>query len=316
MGGPERGNNSEGGPTPRYFTQHDLLKRYPDLLPRGVAWPEMIGQGKAYSPAVVRRALSQASVFLSTEPGPHLSERQVMAEDMFPYWDCFLRKLNPVEGDFVACPALRPFEEVYSLPEIERARVVFGAGFEGHFGHVWTAQWLKKPKSMFCDGQKVLGSGPTILALEQESYFTDPEAGKTRTEPFLPLPLRLSMWGLWGFDAVTVIPEKPAQAKTGPFHDEVFRKLVGGKDRGFCFTAADDPFRVEKILRGRGKRLSEFERDFVLTVRSVPTPSTTARVKCFLPDDSGAGDDFAHDFSELERMQKWLKRLIESWRRC
>lgn len=50
---------------PYYFTQKDLLHKYPDLLPSNSSWPEMMERKEILSSRVLLSILRKAEEFLS-----------------------------------------------------------------------------------------------------------------------------------------------------------------------------------------------------------------------------------------------------------
>ncbi|MCJ7827651.1 hypothetical protein MUP65_00690, partial [Patescibacteria group bacterium] len=259
---------------PKYFTQADLLEKYPDLLPKELGWAEMVQRRVVYSRAVLPRVFSCAQEFLEETPGPNQPARAASARQMFRYWQGLVYSFD--RENFVEHRSLVPFEQVSQLPDIRNPRVNFSAGAEGHEGHLAMVRHMAGVQRLALGCR--LDYGPTILCLEQDSYFTRPGSGKKRTAPFLPLGVRLSMWA-WEqhVDYVTILPEKPEEENPADFYNRIFEELVGGPDRGYCFSDKNDPNRSEKTSRGRGAQLNPSIRRALLEVGHLQTPSTTQR---------------------------------------
>lgn len=246
----------------------------------------MVWQGTVYSPATLEHILAIAKSFLKTAPGPNRKRRSDLAEKMFSYWEDLAYGISDQYdrhgSPYTKHDALVRFEEVQSRGGIERARINFSAGAEGHLGHRVLFWQMKKPPEI-CNF--FLGEGPVVLGLEQDTYFSRPESGKARPAPFLPLPVRFSMWAWYPYvDIVTVLPEKPPGEEAAGFYNRIFEELVGGSEQGYFFAPSNDPLYQEKVRRGRGNVLSEVMRHRCLVVDSVNTPSTTFRVTSLMSE--------------------------------
>lgn len=77
---------------PYYFTQSDLLHRYPDLLPPKIAWQEMMERKEILSSRVLLSILRKAEEFLINEPGPNRERRRTLAPLWFGYWEKLIRE--------------------------------------------------------------------------------------------------------------------------------------------------------------------------------------------------------------------------------
>ena len=267
---------------PVYFTKHDLLGVFPDLLPEGMNWQEMLVQGKVYSPTVVSAAIAKAWEFLRSQPGPHQSERAYLAERWFGSWHRIFRfpgQVNGFGGNYVSSAKVLPFDRVYKAPDVEKARILFMGGGAGHEGHQHLVREAANTLRTSWLG------GPVVVCLEPDSYFTRPEVIKPRKGRFLPLELIVSMWSHYPWsDLVTVSPDKPAGEGMGAFYERIFEELVGGPDRGYCLAQAEDENREAKIRRGRGATLASGAYS-PLVISHLPVARTSFRVSQLLPTD-------------------------------
>lgn len=246
---------------PYYFTQKDLLHRYPDLLPSNSSWPEMMERKEIFSPKILFAILQQAKEFLMNEPGLYKTDRQNLAPLWFDYWEELIKEKigqrEKAKSNFVQGLHLIQFNKVKSFLEGEGrdGGVLFVAGAEGHYGHVQAAKFMK----MLVD--------TVVWAFEQDSYIS----AKDRRAPFLPLPVRLSMWDYFGIDIVTVSPEKDVNIPVNDHYKSLFDNL-GAK---YCFATEDDPNLDLKIQRG--------ELALFLVIPKVRVETTTDRVQKLFP---------------------------------
>lgn len=203
-------------------------------------------------------ALSRAKEFLITEPGPNLLRRRHFAPIWLDFWgklsQQFCNQRTESRPGFTRSGNLWPFGKIRDCVEGEVSGALFVAGAEGHYGHVYAAQFM---------GMWVT----PVWAFEQDSYF----ATKERRNPFLPLELRLSMWEHFGIDYLTVSPERDSDVDLNTHYARLFQKL----GVTYCFATEGDPDLVEKIDRGA---ISPFR-----IIPRVSVPSTTVQVEHLLP---------------------------------
>lgn len=266
---------------PGYFTKQDFLRRYPDLLPPGCTWQGMVARGEVLTPEVLMNALSRAKEVLITEPGPNLYQRQRFAPSWFGYWEGLIGELFGQRSEsrpgFTSSERLKPFEKIRDCVAGEESGVLFVAGAEGHYGHVYAAEYMKR---------RVI----TIWVFEQDNYFVV----KERPAPFLPLEVRLSMWHYFGIDYLAVIPLRHPEVDINTHYAARFQEL----GVTYCFATDGDPYLEEKIARGK--------RSSFTTIPRAPVPSTTERVR-FLFE---TGDEEVSALSITELVERMLEQSV------
>jgi len=249
---------------PKYFTQEDLLPRIEHLLPPDCSWPQMIAANEVIAPRLLLPILEEACDFLVTESGPNLANRQFTAPAWFGYWQREVRQhlsLSESKPGYIHSGKLCNFWFVNRYLKERRLNEVsgmlFGAGLEGHAGHIWAVNWIGSSRTLL--GQLLLA----VLAFEQDSYFTI----KDRGQPFLPLEVRLSMWHFSRAGLMTVSPERRPDVPLNLFYDYLFWKS-GAR---YCFADEEDPYCVQKINRGA--------QDIDTRIPHWPVEATTQRVE-------------------------------------
>lgn len=251
-------------PKPEYFT-HFESQNLPDCN-----WREMLARKEVLSPLVITKVLLEAREFLTTEPGPNLEKRRRIVPPWISYWTTRLVGLTAyslieTRPGFVRSEKLMTYDRVGGWLE-ERgcqnyAGVLFVAGAEGHAGHVYAANYMAS--------QRVRGRPLfSVWSFEQDSYLMC----KERKAPFLPLELRLSMWNFHRPEIITVSPEKRTDVSDKDHYDKLF-KLLGVK---YCFADEKDPYRDQKIQRGRT--------DINVIIPHIDIEGTTERVEKLMPD--------------------------------
>jgi len=224
-----------------YLTQKDLLRKYPDLLPKDCTWQRMLEKEEILAPSVLLKILTRAEQFLVETPGPNWELRHLLAPRWFGYWQELIWKKEkdyPKRAVYVKSDSSKPFEKVGKyLKHLKRTGspymeggVLFVAGAEGHEGHIYAASHMSSYE--FC-----------IWVFEQDEYFVN----KKRKAPYLPLPVRLSMWAHWGIDVVTVAPLRNPQVSEKDHYQALFNQTGAH----YCFATEDDPNLQEKISRGK-----------------------------------------------------------------
>lgn len=140
-------------------------------------WQELLSEGKAISPSFLVRILEDAKKFLITEAGPNLGRRQFLVPKWLDYWIDWLSAIRSEEygaTEFVRSERLVPFESVKRLLEetgqIRNSGVLFLAGGEGHPGHVFAANYMRRK---WVDYNQLF----SVWAFEQEPYLAKKPRG-------------------------------------------------------------------------------------------------------------------------------------------
>lgn len=212
------------------------------------SWREILETGEPIDRKTLLDFLTSAKEYLTNEPGPHLAERRQYAYDWLNWWIAFMKA-----QDMRSRPALLlPIEQIrrYQDPDTKTG-VLFAGGMEGHRGHRQAINWM-------------LGFVKPILLLEQDDYLVS----KARKSPFLPLSVRLSMWGYYSPDLrISVLPKRNPEVSERDHYQAIFDKT--GAD--YCFATEGDPYQEEKRARG-------LPAGFTL-IPYTPTAPTTDRVQ-------------------------------------
>ncbi|KKQ43008.1 MAG: hypothetical protein US60_C0009G0011 [Microgenomates group bacterium GW2011_GWC1_37_8] len=283
-------------------TDREFFKNFEsDALPR-VDWQEMLDNRVVFAPQNILAALKEAEQLLVSHPGPNLERRKVLAPEWFGYWKDLIIAL-PYESDaglMSSGDKLVKFEDLSSLLETrykdENTGMIFVAGAEGHKGHVHAAKYMAKVVPV------------TVWGFEQDEYMQR----KARKAPFLPLPLRLSMWFYESaLTHLTVLPINLSGLPDNDHYNELFLR-AGVK---YFFVHEKDPNLDVKLARG-GQDLDRtiqhpfpfldtteavqeiiseisLEEIYNLLVRQnlriipdLPVESSSERVKKLLPDEN------------------------------
>jgi len=282
-------------------TEQYLYSFESDALPN-IGWQEMLDNRIVFASKNVITALSEAEQLLITHPGPNLERRKILAPEWFGYWKKLLTAF-PYESDtglISSGDKLVKFEDLSALLGIkyrdENTGMVFVAGAEGHKGHVHAAKYMAKVVPV------------TVWGFEQDEYMQR----KARKAPFLPLPLRLSMWFYESaLTHLTVLPINLSGLPDNDHYNELFLR-AGVK---YFFVHEKDPYLEQKLERGNQDldrtirhpfpELSTSEaveklmpevsseelnyyvvRQNLRIIPDLPVERTTARVKKLLPDEN------------------------------
>lgn len=184
------------------------------------------------------KILQRAEKFLITAPGDNLNVRKKFVPEWLGKWGEILQPEwpwpNEVEkGGFVQTQNILPWKKLGWVVEKENASGMLTglatmAGGEGHRGHIFFLEQMKK----------TLGNnGVAVLALEADEYMRS----KARKAPFLPLPLRMSMWIYAGYNYVTMMPERPKGLVTDVQIEAFYRSKFGDSRCDYSFATRDEP---------------------------------------------------------------------------
>src|SRR3989344_8855359 len=245
---------------PRFFINFES-----EALPK-ITWQEMLDKKVVFAPQNVLAALKEAEQLLVTHPGPNFARRKVLAPEWFGYWKDLLKapQLESGTGLVSSGDKLVKFEDLSSLLETkyrdENTGMLFVAGAEGHKGHVHAAKYMARVVPV------------TIWGFEQDEYMQR----KARKAPFLPLPLRLSMW--FYESALTHLPVLPINLSGLPDNDH-YNELFLRAGVKYFFVHEKDPYLEQKLERGN--------QDLDRTIRHpFPDLSTSEAVEKLMPEVS------------------------------
>jgi len=231
----------------------EYLKQFGLELIKSFSLQEILESGEPIDRKTLSEFLTRANQFLTTEPGPHLTQRREYSTDWLKWWVEYIK----VAGIDRRPALLLPINRIrrYIDPDT-RSGVLFAGGLEGHRGHLWAVNWM-------------LSFVKPILLFEQDEYL----AGKDRQAPFLPLAVRISMWSRYSPDlTISVLPQRnPAVTES-----EHYKALFDATGADYCFVTEGDPHQEEKRARGK-------DANFTL-IPNLFTPRTTERVQKLLED--------------------------------
>lgn len=255
-------------------TSPEYLKGFESPLLKGITWEQMVEERKVINPNLLKQILIEANQWLTTEPGPHLEDRQEGAKEWLEWWISYLEKFcdaNKLTTGEKLIPSkkLLPLEDMSQEMSFERAMgetagVLFMGGGEGHEGHRFAVSYMKQ-----CVGK-------VVLLFEQEEYIQQKERGGS----FLPLKVRLSMWSYFEkTDYISVIPQREENENLSFHYQNIFTQT----NANYCFATEGDPYLLEKINRGE---YAPFLVIPALTNRVTRTivPRTTERVQKLMAD--------------------------------
>jgi len=231
----------------------EYLKQFGSELIKSYSWQEILESGEPIDRKTLSEFLIRANHFLTTEPGPHLTQRREYSTDWLKWWVAYIK----VAGTDKRPALLLPVNRIRSYVDPDTpSGVLFAGGLEGHPGHLWAVKWM-------------LFFVKPVLLFEQDEYL----AGKDRQAPFLPLEVRLSMWSHYSPDlTISVVPQRnPAVTESGHY-----KSLFDATGADYCFVTDGDPFAEQKMARGKPA-------SFTL-IPNLLTPRTTERVQKLFED--------------------------------
>ena len=211
----------------------------------------MVETSSIISPVALGLLIGQAYTQVTTEEGPNLGRRRLLAWEWLGEWLRYCEGLSQGGGKY------EKTDRVAELGRLKAEGLVFMATGEGGPAHRNVWDHMKKHV------------GYPVVAFEQEGYFL---RHKDRRRPFLPLEVRISMAAHYGMGAI-LVPNKPDALNENDHHDSVF-KMSGAK---YCFATLGYPH--EQFQRRRGT-WAEFT-----GVPIVRTASTSLRTERLIEED-------------------------------